>query len=57
MKNNHECKAGKTCDSAQDFADSLKDNTREVIDWCWREIQEYHKLIAILEKKKKWKPQ
>ena len=37
---------------AQDFADSIKDNPKEIIAWAKREIKEYEKLIKILEKKR-----
>lgn len=37
--------------SAQEFADSIKDNSKEIIAWCKREIKEYKKLIKILEEK------
>jgi len=36
---------------AEKFADSIKDNPQEIIDWCYREIAEYKKLIKILKKK------
>ena len=36
---------------AQDFADTLRDNPREIIAWAKREIREYQKLIKILSKK------
>lgn len=35
----------------QDFADTIKDNPKEIIDWAKREIAEYKKLIKILEKR------
>jgi hypothetical protein len=38
--------------SAQDFADSINNNPKEIIAWAKREIKEYQKLIKILEKKK-----
>ena len=38
--------------SAKDFADSIKDNPKEIIAWAKREIKEYEKLIKILEKKR-----
>ena len=41
----------KTKSRAQDFADSLKKNPKEIIEWAKREIVEYQKLIKILEKK------
>ncbi len=37
---------------AQDFADTIKDNPDEIIEWCRNEIKEYEKLIKILEKRK-----
>ena len=36
---------------AQNFADTLKNNPEEIIEWARNEIKEYSKLIAILEKK------
>lgn len=36
---------------AQDFAENLKNNPKEIIAWCKREIKEYQKLIKLLEKK------
>lgn len=36
---------------AENFADSLKDNPKDIIAWCKREIKEYESLIKILEKK------
>ena len=47
MKNNKD----KT--SVEDFADTLKDNPKEIIAWAKREIAEYQKLIKILEGKTK----
>lgn len=38
---------------AQEFADTLKDNPKKIIEWCKKEIKEYEKLIKILEKKNK----
>jgi len=35
---------------AENFADSIKDNPKEIIAWAKREIKEYEKLIKILEK-------
>jgi len=35
---------------AQDFADTIKDNPKEIIEWAKSEILEYEKLIKILEK-------
>ena len=35
----------------QDFADTIKGNPKKIIAWCRREIEEYKKLIKILEKK------
>ena len=40
----------KTKSSVQEFADTLKDNPREIIDWAKREIKEYKSLIKLLEK-------
>jgi hypothetical protein len=37
--------------SVEEFADTIKDNPKEIIAWCKREIAEYQKLIKILEKK------
>jgi len=36
--------------SVQDFADTIKDNPKEIIAWARREIREYQKLIKILER-------
>ena len=36
--------------SVQEFANTIKDNPREIIAWARREIREYQKLIKILEK-------
>lgn len=36
---------------AEAFADTMRDNPKEIIEWCRREIKEYENLIAILEKK------
>jgi len=38
---------------AQDFANTLKDNPQEIIDWAYSEIEEYEKRIKILEKRLK----
>jgi len=38
--------------SVQEFADSLKDDPQEILNWIDREIAEYKKLKAILEKQK-----
>ena len=35
----------------QDFADSIRDNPKEIIKWAKSEIKEYEKLIKILEKR------
>ena len=35
---------------ADNFADSLPDNPKEIIAWARAEIREYEKLIKILEK-------
>ena len=37
--------------SVEEFADTIKDNPKEIIAWAKREIIEYQKLIEILEKK------
>ena len=37
---------------AENFAEAIKDNPQEIIEWAEREIAEYKKLIAILKKKK-----
>ena len=37
--------------SAQQYAENLKDNPKEIIAWCKREIKEYEKLIKILTKR------
>ena len=34
---------------AQDFAETLKNNPKKIIEWAKREIKEYEKLIKILE--------
>ena len=39
--------------SVEDFADSIKDNPKEIIEWAEREILEYRRLISILKKKKR----
>jgi hypothetical protein len=36
---------------AQDFADTIKDNPKEIIAWAKREIKCYNELIKILTKK------
>jgi len=38
---------------AEDFFDSIKNNPQEIIDWCQSEIEEYKKLIRLLEEGKK----
>lgn len=35
---------------AQDFADSMVKDPKQIIAWAKREIKEYEKLIKILEK-------
>lgn len=35
--------------NAQDFADTIRDNPKEIIAWAKREIAEYQKLIELLE--------
>ena len=37
--------------SAQEFADTIKDNPKEIIKWCRAEISAYNELISLLEKK------
>jgi hypothetical protein len=37
--------------SVEQFAETIKDNPKEIIAWAKREIKEYQKLIKILEKK------
>jgi hypothetical protein len=39
--------------NVEQFADTIKDNPQEIIDWAKREISEYKKLIKILEKRLK----
>ena len=39
--------------TAKDFADTIKDNPKEIIAWAKSEIKEYEKLIKILEKRSK----
>jgi len=39
--------------SVEEFADTIRDNPQEIIQWCEREIAEYQKLIRILKKRKK----
>jgi len=39
--------------SVQDFADTIRDNPKEIIAWAKREIREYEKLIKVLEKRGK----
>ena len=34
---------------AQDFAETLKNNPKKIIEWAKREIKEYENLIKILE--------
>jgi Lar family restriction alleviation protein len=36
--------------NVQDFADTIKDDPAQIIKWAKREIEEYQKLIKILEK-------
>jgi len=36
--------------AARDFADSLKDNPKEIINWIDSEIREYKKLRIIISK-------
>lgn len=43
-------KKGDKKSSVQEFADSIRDNPEKIIAWAKREILEYRKLIAILEK-------
>lgn len=38
---------------AEEFADSIKDNPQEIIDWAKSEIREYENLIEILERSQK----
>ncbi len=35
---------------ADNFAETLKDNPKEIIEWAEAEIREYQRLIAILKK-------
>lgn len=42
----------KTKSSVEEFADTIKNNPKEIIAWAKREIKEYQKLIKILEVKK-----
>ena len=44
-------KARKT--SVEDFANAIKDNPQEIIDWALSEIKEYNELIDIVRKKLK----
>jgi hypothetical protein len=37
--------------SVEKFAETIKDNPQEIIDWAKSEIEEYKKLIKILEKR------
>lgn len=37
---------------AESFAETIKNNPKEIIAWCKSEIKEYEKLIKILEKRK-----
>ena len=39
--------------SVEEFADSIKNNPKEIIAWAKREIKEYEKLIKLLEKRSK----
>lgn len=43
----------KETQGAELFLENLKDNPKEIIKWCKREIKEYEKLIKLLEKKTK----
>lgn len=36
---------------AQAFANTIKDNPQEIIEWAYSEIKEYETLIKILEKR------
>ena len=38
---------------AQDFADTIKNNPDEIIEWAKSEIAEYKKLIRILQKRRR----
>jgi len=40
--------------SVQEFADTIKDNPKKIIEWAKREIKEYQSLIEILEKPKRY---
>ena len=35
--------------SAQEFADTIRDNPKKIIEWALSEIKEYEKLIKILQ--------
>lgn len=37
--------------SVQEFADTIRDNPQEIIDWAESEIREYESLIEILKKR------
>jgi hypothetical protein len=37
--------------SIEEFADTFRDNPKEIIAWAKQEIKEYQELIKILEKK------
>jgi len=39
--------------SVQEFADTIKDNPNAIIKWAEREIEEYQKLIKILQRRAK----
>lgn len=43
-------KKGSKKSEVQEFADSIRDNPEKIIAWALREIEEYRKLIVILEK-------
>ena len=38
--------------SVEEFAETIQNNPKRIIAWAKREIEEYKKLIAILEKPK-----
>jgi len=42
-------------DAANNLYTSLRDNPKEIIEWCEREIKEYKKLIKLIKNKKKEK--
>lgn len=37
--------------SVEEFADTIRDNPQEIIEWAEREIAEYKKLIRILKRR------